>query len=235
MPLFHPMKSMKIIKGFYTRNNQEIPLEKQQQAPKENDARIKDEYLHLVKENKAVLSDWIEGEDPGYMLQMMGYELYQPQNLLSRGFVNCWIHKDIVREEKYVKNQTVDHYASVLQLTGTLIKRGKNPEIHHSDDVDVSIGDEIGFEVEHADSHNLQEIIEKKQRGRLKYKKILFIGSKANEAVLIEGAGKDFVVRRGKQLEAWLNENLNDDSNPLPFGLQGNGLKISKDLANGAF
>jgi hypothetical protein len=115
-----------------------------------------------------------------------------------------------------------------MQLAGLLIARGRTDvTVNHSDDVDVSTGD-IGFEYEHAGSHDLQEIIEKKQRGLLKYKKILFIGSKANEAILIEGAGKDFVVRRGKQLERWLDENLEEDSSSLPFRLQENALKSSE-------
>lgn len=231
----HSDEEYKIIKGLYTGNNQEIPLENQQQEPKEKEAKIRDEYVQLAKENKIVFSDWLEGEDPAYFLQMAGYQLYQPQNLFSRGFVNCWIHKDEVREDQYVLNQSIDHYASVMQLAGNLIKRGKDPEVHHRDDVDVSLGNEIGFEIEHADSHNLQEIIDKKQRGILKYKKILFIGSKANEAVLIEGAGKDFVVRRGKQLEKWLDDNLNEGFTSEPFDLSENGLKNSEEMANGAF
>jgi hypothetical protein len=178
-----------------------------------------------------VFSDWLEGEDVGYTLQMMGYKQYQPQNVTGRGFVSCWIHGDIVKEGDYIKNQTLDHYASVMQLAGNIIKRGRTGVIvHHSDDVDVSV-DDIGFEYEHADSHNLQEIIDKKQRGLLKYKHILFVGSKANEAILIEGAGKDFVVRRGKQLEAWLDEHLTGTPETLPFELQENALKISEDSA----
>ena len=220
----------KIIKGFYTGNETEYPSGKQPQA---TEGKIKDEYLQLAKDNKIVFSDWLEGEDVGYMLQMLGYKPYQPQNIIGRGFAPCWIHGDIVKEGDHIKNQTLDHYASVMQLAGLLIKMGRTDVIvNHSDDVDVSAGD-IGFEYEHAGSHNLSEIIDKKRRGLLKYKKILFIGSKANEAVLIEGAGKDFVVRRGKQLEAWLNENIEGDSESLSFDLSANGLKDSEELANG--
>lgn len=225
---FNPSeKEYNIIKGIEAGNMQENLSENQKQAP---EAKIKDEYVKLAKENKIVFTDWLEGEDTGYMLQMLGYKLFKPQNIIGRGFVPCWIHGDIVREGDYVLNQTLDHYASVMQLAGILIEKGKVPKVNHSDDVDISC-DDIGFEVEHAGSHNLQEIIDKKQRGLLKYKKILFIGSKANEAVLIEGAGKDFVVRRGKQLETWLNENLNSECNSLPFDLSENELKISNDLA----
>ena len=125
-----------------------------------------------------------------------------------------------------------------MQLAGIITERKQNYEhlkelevkVNNFDDVDVSIGN-IGFEVEHAGSHNLQEIIDKKQRGLLKYKTVLFIGSKANEAVLIEGAGKDFVVRRGKQLDLWINEHLIDALDSPYFTVQDNDLKISEDLA----
>lgn len=224
-------EEFKIIKGIAAGNQQENLSGHQQQAP---EAKIKDEYVELAKENRIVFSDWIEGEDPSYMLQMLGYKFYKPQSITGRGFAPCWIHSDIVRDEEYVKNQTIDHYASVMQLAGILIARGKNPVVNHSDDVDVSC-DDTGFEYEHAGSHKLQEIIDKKQRGLLKYKRILFIGSKANEAVLIEGAGRNFVVRRGKQLEAWLNDRLDEPSEPSPFELQGNYLKNSEEFENGAF
>jgi len=159
----------------------------------------------------------------------MGYKLYQPQNVIGRGFVNCWIHTDLVKNDQYVKNQTMDHYCSVIQFAGILISKGKQPKVYHSDEVDIAC-DNIGYEYEHPNSHNLQEIIAKKARGLLKYDRILFIGSKANEAVLIEGAGKDFVVKRGKQLENWLTANLNSDKMNDSLELQENGLKIPEEI-----
>jgi hypothetical protein len=38
----------------------------------------------------------------------------------------------------------------------------------------------------------------------------------------------DFVVRRGKELARWLDENLEEESSSLPLGLQGNALKSSE-------
>jgi hypothetical protein len=216
----------KIIKGFYTGNNTENVSENTKQSP---EGKIKEEYVSLAKEHRIVFSDWIEGEDTAYHLQKMGYKYYKPQNILGRGFVPCWIHDDIVKGDEYVKNQTIDHYSSVMQLAGILIKKGKNPIVHHSDDVDIEC-DGIGYEYEHVDSHNLQEIIAKKERGLLKYKQILFIGSEANEAILIEGAGKDFVVRRGKQLSTWLDEHYNETLNFSGIEVQENGLNVSEDL-----
>jgi|GEM_PF-1105586 len=230
----------KIIKGVYTQNSPENSSENQQHEIEVKEAKIRDEYVTLSKENKIVFSDWIEGEDPGYMLQRLGYKLFQPQNILSRGFVNCWIHENIVKDEEHIKpNQTVDHYCTVAQLAGLLISNGfKNVIIHPSDDVDVSAelnGQTYGFEYEHVGSHNLKEIIEKKQRGILKYKNLLFVGSKANEEMLIEGAGKDSVIRRGKQLKEWLDNELAKQTILPNFGEQENELLISEENVNGAF
>jgi hypothetical protein len=229
----------KIIKGFYTGNNQENISENIKQSP---EGKIKDEYVNIVKDNKIVFSDWIEGEDTAYQLQKMGYKYFKPQNILSAGFIPCWIHSDIVKDDEYVKNQTIDHYSSVMQLYGILHKKKATCKfleeneitVNHADDVDVSIGNMVGFEYEHADSHNLQEIIEKKQRGLLKYKYVFFIGSKANETILIEGAGKDFVIRRGKQLSSWLDEHFNESFDFRAFGFQENDLNFSEELLNEA-
>jgi hypothetical protein len=225
----------KIIKGFYTGNNKENILENIKQSP---EGKIKDEYVNIVKEHKIVFSDWIEGEDTAYQLQKMGYKYLKPQNILRAGFIPCWIHSDIVKDDEYVKNQTIDHYSSVMQLYGILHHKKATCKfleeneitVNHADDVDVSIGNMVGFEYEHADSHHLQEIIEKKQRGLLKYKYVFFIGSKDNENVLIEGAGKDFVIRRGKQLNSWIDEHFNESFDFQTLGIQENDLNFSEEL-----
>ena len=223
------------------------------------------EVLTLAKENYIIFNEWVEGEDQAYNLQMLGYKLFQPQNIITRGNVNCWIHEGIIKENGLVKNQSLDHYSTVMQLAGILIQMGfENVGVNHSDDVDVSAelhGETYGFEYEHPDSHDRPEIIGKKQRGLLKFKHLLFIGSKANEAQLKEAAGQDFVKRRGSQLKVWLDEQLSrhsavmqleteiittendslildykltEETEALPSELQESGLKIFEDLAFGA-
>jgi hypothetical protein len=228
-------EEMKIIKGVNTGNLDALGTSNQGnvQTPA-NDCKIKDEFLKLAKDNWIVLSDWIEGEDQAYYLQMLGYKLYQPQNIISRGFVNCWIHEGIIKEDGNVKNQTIDHYSSVMQLAGLLIELGfDNVKVNHSDDVDVSAelhGETYGFEYEHPDSHNKQEIISKKERGLLNRDHLLFIGSTANEALLIDGAGPDFVRRRGTYLKRWLDEQLTKPAIITQLDEQENALIISDCL-----
>jgi hypothetical protein len=154
----------KIIKGFYTGNPaiSEGSNQANVQEPA-NDCKIKEEYLTISKENWIVFSDWLEGEGAAYYLQKMGYKLFQPQNILSRGFVNAWIHEGIIKENGHIKNQTLDHYSTVMQLAGLLIELGfDNVKVNHSDDVDVSAelhGQTYGFEYEHPESHDKDDII----------------------------------------------------------------------------
>ncbi len=210
-------EEMKIIKGFYTGTPSALTTEHQTQAA---DGRIKDKFLALAKENYIIFNEWIEGEDQNYNLQMLGYRLFQPQNIITRGNVNCWIHEGIIKENGLVKNQSLDHYSTVMQLAGILIQMGfEKVAVNHSDDVDVSAtlsGETYGFEYEHPDSHDRPEIRGKKQRGLLKFKHLLFIGSKANEIQLKEAAGPDFVKRRGSQLKVWLDEQLSSHLAVIP-------------------
>ena len=205
-------EELKIIKGYYTGNiiNPSAPSD-DTTAPVV-DGRIKEEYLTLAKENYIIFNEWIEGEDQAYNLQKIGYKPQNPQNIINRGNVLCWVHEGTIKEDGNIKNQSQDHYFTVIQLAGLLIDMGfEDVKVNHSDDVDVSAklhGKTYGFEYEHPDSHNKGEIIDKKRRSVPMYKHLLFIGSRANETLLKEAAGLEFVRRRGSQLKTWLNQHV---------------------------
>lgn len=199
-------EEMKIITGV---NKGTQTLQVDEQTHQMSDCKIKDKYVDLAKGNKVIFADWIEGDNPAYALQMMGYKPFTPQNMLQRGDVQCWAHESLLKEEGYIINQTEDHYFSVMQWAGILMDRGFNvKKVNHSDGVDIEAefnGETYGFEYEHAGSHNVEEIKDKKRRSMRLYGRLLFIGSTANEAQLIEGAGADCVRRRGTQLKKWLD------------------------------
>ena len=196
-----------IIKGVKRGNIQEAKVEQTDQVA---ECKIKEAFINIVKEHKILFTDWLEGDNPEHMLQMMGYKTYTPQNVVGRGNVRCWIHGDIVKENGNILNQTEDHYCTVAQWAGVIMDAGfENVVIHHSDDVDVSAerhGKTYGFEYEHAGSHDKLELIEKKRRAMRLYDKVLFIGSTANEEQLIEAVGGEYVRRRGARLKRWLSD-----------------------------
>jgi len=104
-----------IIKGVKRGNGQEAKVEQTEQAA---ECKIKEAFVNIVKEHKILFTDWLEGDNPEHMLQMMGYKTYTPQNVIARGNVRCWIHGDIVKENGNIINQTEDHYCTVAQLYG---------------------------------------------------------------------------------------------------------------------
>jgi hypothetical protein len=186
------------------------------------EGRIKDVYVNLAKENKIVFADWIEGEDQAYNLQKAGYKPYNPQNVIGRGNVPCWVHESIIKEDGNIKNQSPDHYFTVTRWAGILMDRGFNvKKVNHSDGLDIEAefnGEPYGFEYEYPDTHHQASLIEKKRRGMSMVKHLLFIGSKANEAMLKEAVGDEFYRRRGGQLKTWLDDQLANKKTEINIG-----------------
>jgi len=194
----------KIIEGMKAGNNPEVSPVNQASG---TGAKIIDKYVKLAKENHIVFSDWIEGEDPAHTMRMMGYKSHQPQGIRGEGFVTCWIKESEIKEDKKIKNQTLDHYCAVMQLEGYFYKAEYTDfEVNHNDKVDLSDG-ETAFEVEQPDSHNLNELIEKKAQALKNHKRVYFICSRDNFEKMIKAVGADFVIKRGKQLDRFLEEN----------------------------
>jgi len=195
--------------------------------------KIKGEYLELAKMNKVIFLDWIEGEDVDLTLQRLGYQKYNPQNMLSRGNVICWAHESLIDEDGSIKiqvkkydgnfgNQTQDHYFSVVQWAGILTAAPEFTDIkvHHNNDVDVSamLGKKsYGFEYEHPDSHDHEELVEKLKRDMAKYDNVVFIGSRANMVQLRHAVG-DHAFQRGDQIKAWLDQNIDDYKRNIDSG-----------------
>lgn len=215
-----------IIKGKYNKSTVEPSGVTAETSATGTGGRIIDMFVELAKKEGVVFLNWVEGEDPGYTLERLGYTKYNPRNMLKRGNVICWAHENKVKGDENVGNQTQDHFFSVIQLAGILLSLGfTDVEVHHRDDVDVSArldGEMYGFEYEHPDSHDLQELIEKKRRGIAKYKHVLFISPKANEVQLIHAVGDDFYRRRGDQLKMWLTD-VSNGKVPRPVPKSGAG------------
>ncbi len=211
-----------IIKGKY---KEEIETEKitpsgDTSAPVAG-GKIKGEYIELAKMNKVIFLDWIEGEDVDFTLQRLGYVKYTPQNILSRGNISCWAHDSLIAEDGSIKiqvkkydgnfgNQTHDHYFSVVQWAGILTATPEftDIEVHHNNDVDVSamLGKEsYGFEYEHPESHDHDELVEKLKNTMGKYDHVVFIGAKTNIGQLSKAVG-DHAIQRGMNLKAWLDQ-----------------------------
>jgi len=80
-------------------------------------------------------------------------------------------------------NQTVDHYAMVLQIASYLLHRGATVEVNHYETADVVAtinGVTIAVEYERDRSHTAQQLIEKNQKLLKQYDKVLFVSTSTN-------------------------------------------------------
>jgi hypothetical protein len=149
-----------------------------------------------------LIQDWIKGDDSS--LLSLGYEPRRVQRATGSGMVRAWIKKDILIGDM-VLNQSLDHYATVLQIAGYLQNRGIKAEIQHLNGADISFeisGKRIYLEYEHGEQ-SAQILQQKKQdtnSGRL-----VFIGQASNIKYLYKTVGEENTIKRGQQLAEFLD------------------------------
>jgi hypothetical protein len=118
--------------------------------------------------------------------------------------VRAWIKKDILIGDM-VLNQSLDHFATVIQIAGYLQDRGIDAKISHQDGPDLSFeisGERIYLEYEHGEQ-SAQILQQKKQNtnnGRL-----VFIGQASNIKYLYKTVGEENTIKRGQQLAEFLD------------------------------
>lgn len=170
------------------------------QAEQTESMSINPALLQLVLDHGFCLSVWVDGE-----FSMQGYSRHQVSNVFGSGTKTTWIKDDLFRTDGLVLNQSIDHYATVMQIAGELILQGyDNVTVNHTDDVDISYvcdGKDVALEYEREGSHNEKELIDKKTRYGKLYDELYFICSASYEKKLIGAVGDGFVIRRGEILK----------------------------------
>lgn len=161
----------------------------------------------LVTEHKICFDDWIEGDSN--IMEKYGFEsLSVHKSLGGTGLLRAWYKPEIL-DDGNVGAESMDHYATVLQIAGYISKSGAKVTVNHSSDVDIFVefGDiKLGIEYERPNTHSKDELIEKKMRAESKYGKVLFIGTVENIKNLADAVGINNVARRGSQLSETLHE-----------------------------
>jgi hypothetical protein len=157
----------------------------------------------LVHEGlRDLISDWLVSGQDITLLSKQGYKQYRAQNINGKpGFV--WLPQENVIGEM-VGNQSIDHYATVLQLAGYFIMNNiPIVSINHNDDVDLIIeinGKKIAIEYERPGSHKFNELVEKRQRAESVAVDTIFICQQANLSQVIEAVGEKNAIPRGSEL-----------------------------------
>lgn len=172
---------------------------------------VKRAYKTLVSDHKIIFEDWIIG-DSSVLLQQ-GYEKHQVQRVDKSGTVGVYIPQGMIQNKlinlPHLGDQTLDHYANVLQLAGLLISYGFD-EIHinHNQDVDISCkinGETVAWEYERYNNKNLDIIVKKKAFAIEKYDKVWFVCSSSDEKYISKAVGEDMTLTRGAAVSEMLN------------------------------
>jgi hypothetical protein len=162
----------------------------------------------LINDHQIYIPDWLVSGQDITLLSKQGFKQYRAQNINGKpGFV--WLPQENVFGEM-VGNQTIDHYATVLQLAAYfIINNIPIVSINHNGDVDLIIevnGKKIAIEYERPGSHNFNELVEKRQRAESVAVDTIFICQQANLSQVIEAVGAKNAIPRGSELVERLAE-----------------------------
>ena len=167
--------------------------------------------LPLAEEHDTYINDWIDG-DPKSLSP--GRDRHTITRAFKPGTTSIWIGSSKVKDGK-IMNQTIDHYATVLQIASYLLHRGATVNVNHHDDADVVAeinGRTIAVEYERPRSHTTQELIEKNQRAQKQYDKVLFVCTSTNYKQLASDKciGQNQTAARGSMLLEHLDNLIYD-------------------------
>lgn len=156
----------------------------------------------LISEHNFISKDWINGDDMG--LSKLGYEHRRVQKAIGNGLLRVWLKKGMLIGDM-VRNQSIDHYSTVLQIAGYLIDKGIPVTVNHLEGSDVCFevnGKKIYLEYE-AGTQSPKDLQIKKQN--ITDGILMFICNASNLKYLYENVGEENVVKRGKELTEFLD------------------------------
>ena len=183
---------------------------------------VKRAYKKLVSDHKIIFEDWITGDSSIFLQQ--GYEKHQVQRVDKSGTVAVYIPQGMIQNKlinlPHLGDQTLDHYASVIQLAGLLISYGfEEIQVNHNAEQDIISkinGQVVAWEYERYNNKNLDIIVQKKAAALEKFDKVWFVCSSTDEKYISKAVGKDSTLTRGAAVSEILNaykkvENLRNE------------------------
>ena len=192
--IFKPTKlEHDVIKGAYLKN------EKKETALESELFELDERLIDLVMQEGFCLDQWA----PNSTL-VQGWTRTRVASTTSAGMVTAWI-----REKDAHKNQTQDHFSTVVQIAGQLmLNDAEDVQVNHDKDVDISFksaGKTYAIEFERDRSHTEDELKEKKFKAQSIYSNVMFVCASSYHKKLSGYLGDDFVVKRGRDLQDYLD------------------------------
>lgn len=188
----------------------EIIIGQEKQGPKAPEdvgfRMVDNRFKILAEDNHAYMEDWIHGDSKSLS---PGRDRFPTQRALKSGSTGIWIKSSKIKSGM-VLNQTIDHYATVLQIASYLIYRGSTVEVNHLDGPDVVANvnnHTICIEYERPGTHTVNQLIERNQELKTKYEYVVFVTTSANfKLVSAENCiGQNNTVARGAMLREYID------------------------------
>jgi len=162
----------------------------------------------LVIEQGFCLDEWIENPDPKLM-KGLDYEPHLVQRVCGNGKAKAWIKSEIVDKtvpnKPKIYNQTLDHYASVIQIAGHLLQNEfENVQVNHFDDEDVRArlgNQEFSFEYERQGSHTEKQLETKRIKLESTNSRCFFVCQSSYEKFVAHAVGGHNTHTRGTALK----------------------------------
>jgi hypothetical protein len=164
----------------------------------------------FAKSHGVYSNDWLRG-DTKVLKETMTPKFIQ--QAIGRGKVWVYINPDIIKDG-YIRNQTPDHYLTVIQIAGYLISNGIEVQVNHFDDADIVAklpGGLLAIEYQTSveDGNKPDRIMKKWETANIKYGSVIFVGDAQSTKELKQIIKTDGVVySRGTELEQYLNKKL---------------------------
>jgi hypothetical protein len=155
---------------------------------------IKEQYKQIVDEKTPIyehiiFEHMLEGSYNAQALIEAGYKKEYPQRALDSGTIVAWVHESL-RNGDHVLQQTLDHYATVIQIMLYLIEKGFTEVfVHHRHGVDIEAkysGETYAFEFERDGTRSVEAISDKFLRAREQFDHVYFISVTTNKNKVIK-------------------------------------------------
>jgi len=194
----------------------------EEKAPTDDAFRIISSVADIVIEHGFCLDEWINNPDTDEMKRKC-YEPHLVQRVDSNGKAKAWVLSEIIDKsdpnKPKVYNQTLDHYASVIQIAGLLLQKGfDDVTVNHFDkeDVRARLGDqEFSFEYERQGSHTEKQLETKRINLESTNSRCFFVCQKSYEKFVAKAVGAHNTYTRGATLktaiDAVLREHNSDE------------------------
>jgi len=176
----------------------------------EGEFMVLPEYKWLIDDQRIIFSDWCQGDASTLLIQ--GYERHKVARIAESGTTTAYVPAGMVKDGlidlPHFGKQTLDHYASVIQLAGLLSVNGfEEISIIHDAEVDISAkigGLRVAFEYEKYD-HKAPEIWMKKKAAALeKYDMVKFVCSAVDAKQIVKVVGENYILRRGAAVSEFI-------------------------------